>query len=216
MKYQLTATEARVIGCLLEKQVTTPEQYPLSVNAETLACNQKTNRAPVLNLSEHEVQEHLVALFKRHYLRTVSGFGNRVTKYEQRFCNSEFGDLKLSSAEVAVITTLLLRGPQTPGELRSRAARMHEFSDMQEVEQTLENLAAREDGPFVLRLAREPGKRESRYMHLFSGDVETLINVVEAVSPAEDETLAARVEALENEVAELKQRLDSLLAHLGD
>ncbi|MDK9357174.1 MULTISPECIES: YceH family protein [Lelliottia] len=216
MKYQLTATEARVIGCLLEKQVTTPEQYPLSVNAVTLACNQKTNREPVLNLSEHEVQEHLDALVKRHYLRTVSGFGNRVTKYEQRFCNSEFGDLKLSSAEVAVITTLLLRGPQTPGELRSRAARMHEFSDMQEVEQTLENLAAREDGPFVLRLAREPGKRESRYMHLFSGDVETLINVVEAVSPAEDETLAARVEALENEVAELKQRLDSLLAHLGD
>lgn len=216
MKYQLTATEARVIGCLLEKQVTTPEQYPLSVNAVTLACNQKTNREPVLNLSEHEVQEHLDALVKRHYLRTVSGFGNRVTKYEQRFCNSEFGDLKLSSAEVAVIATLLLRGPQTPGELRSRAARMHEFSDMQEVEQTLENLAAREDGPFVLRLAREPGKRESRYMHLFSGDVETLINVVEAVSPADDETLAARVEALENEVAELKQRLDSLLAHLGD
>lgn len=216
MKYQLTATEARVIGCLLEKQVTTPEQYPLSVNAVTLACNQKTNREPVLNLSEHEVQEQLDALVKRHYLRTVSGFGNRVTKYEQRFCNSEFGDLKLNSAEVAVITTLLLRGAQTPGELRSRAARMHEFSDMQEVEQTLENLASREDGPFVLRLAREPGKRESRYMHLFSGDVETLINVVEAVSPAEDESLAARVDALENEVAKLKQRLDSLLAHLGD
>jgi len=216
MKYQLTATEARVIGCLLEKQVTTPEQYPLSVNAVTLACNQKTNREPVLNLSEHEVQEQLDVLVKRHYLRTVSGFGNRVTKYEQRFCNSEFGDLKLNSAEVAVITTLLLRGAQTPGELRSRAARMHEFSDMQEVEQTLENLASREDGPFVLRLAREPGKRESRYMHLFSGDVETLINVVEAVSPAEDESLAARVDALENEVAELKQRLDSLLAHLGD
>jgi len=216
MKYQLTATEARVIGCLLEKQVTTPEQYPLSVNAVTLACNQKTNREPVLNLSEHEVQEQLDALVKRHYLRTVSGFGNRVTKYEQRFCNSEFGDLKLNNAEVAVITTLLLRGAQTPGELRSRAARMHEFSDMQEVEQTLENLASREDGPFVLRLAREPGKRESRYMHLFSGDVETLINVVEAVSPAEDESLAARVNALENEVAELKQRLDSLLAHLGD
>ena len=216
MKYQLTATEARVIGCLLEKQVTTPEQYPLSVNAVTLACNQKTNREPVLNLSEHEVQEQLDALVKRHHLRTVSGFGNRVTKYEQRFCNSEFGDLKLNNAEVAVITTLLLRGAQTPGELRSRAARMHEFSDMQEVEQTLENLASREDGPFVLRLAREPGKRESRYMHLFSGDVETLINVVEAVSPAEDESLAARVDALENEVAELKQRLDSLLAHLGD
>lgn len=216
MKYQLTATEARVIGCLLEKQVTTPEQYPLSVNAVTMACNQKTNREPVLNLSEHEVQEQLDELVKRHYLRTVSGFGNRVTKYEQRFCNSEFGDLKLSGAEVAVITTLLLRGAQTPGELRSRAGRMHEFSDMQEVEQTLENLSTREDGPFVLRLAREPGKRESRFMHLFSGNVQTLINVVEAIAPADDESLTTRVETLENEVAELKQRLDSLLAHLGD
>lgn len=216
MNYQLTATEARVVGCLLEKQVTTPEQYPLSVNAVTMACNQKTNREPVMNLSEHEVQDQLDALVKRHYLRTVSGFGNRVTKYEQRFCNSEFGDLKLNSAEVAVITTLLLRGAQTPGELRSRASRMHEFSDVQDVDRTLETLAAREDGPFVLRLAREPGKRESRYMHLFSGDVETLVNVAEALSPVEDESLAARVEALENEVAELKQRLDSLLAHSGE
>lgn len=216
MKYQLTATEARVIGCLLEKQVTTPEQYPLSVNAVTLACNQKSNREPVLNLSEHELQDHLDALVKRHYLRTVSGFGNRVTKYEQRFCNSEFGDLKFSSAEVAIVTTLLLRGAQTPGELRSRASRMHEFSDMQEVEHTLENLVSREDGPFVMRLPREPGKRESRFMHLFSGDVETLVNVAEAVAPVDDESLAARVDALETEVAELKQRLDSLLAHLGE
>jgi len=216
MKYQLTATEARVIGCLLEKQVTTPEQYPLSVNAVTLACNQKTNREPVMNLAEHEVQDLLDALVKRHYLRTVSGFGNRVTKYEQRFCNSEFGALKLNSAEVALIATLLLRGAQTPGELRTRAARMHEFADMQEVEQALEGLAAREDGPFVLRLAREPGKRESRYMHLFSGEVDTSVATSEAAVPVADETLLARVEALENEVEELKQRLDSLLAHLGD
>ncbi len=217
MKYQLSATEARVIGCLLEKQVTTPEQYPLSVNAVVTACNQKTNREPVMNLSEHEVQDVLDTLVKRHYLRTVSGFGNRVTKYEQRFCNSEFGDLKLSSAEVALITTLLLRGAQTPGELRGRAARMHEFNDMGEVESALENLAQREDGPYVVRLPREPGKRESRYMHLFSGDVATLINVVEAVSPLDsDNDLASRVEALENEVAELKQRLASLLEHPGD
>ncbi|AUU91644.1 MULTISPECIES: YceH family protein [Enterobacteriaceae] len=217
MKYQLSATEARVIGCLLEKQITTPEQYPLSVNAVVTACNQKTNREPVMNLSEHEVQEILDTLVKRHYLRTVSGFGNRVTKYEQRFCNSEFGDLKLSPAEVAIITTLLLRGAQTPGELRGRAARMHEFNDMGEVESALENLAQREDGPYVVRLPREPGKRESRYMHLFSGDVETLINVVETVSPLDsDNDLASRVEALENDVAELKQRLASLLEHLGD
>ncbi|EMM1484827.1 YceH family protein [Enterobacter kobei] len=216
MKYQLNGTEARVIGCLLEKQVTTPEQYPLSVNAVTMACNQKTNREPVMNLSEHDVQDVLDALVKRHYLRTVSGFGNRVTKYEQRFCNSEFGDLKLSSAEVAVVTTLLLRGAQTPGELRTRASRMHEFSDMQEVEQTLEGLAAREDGPYVVRLAREPDKRESRYMHLFCGDVDISVKSPVTDITTGDDDLVARVEALEGEVAGLKQRLDALLAHLGD
>ena len=215
MKYELTPLEARVIGCLLEKQVTTPEQYPLSINGVVTACNQKTNRDPVMTLSEPDVQELLDTLVKRHYLRTVSGFGNRVTKYEQRFCNSEFGDLKLSSAEVAIITTLLLRGAQTPGELRGRAQRMHEFSDMAEVEATLERLATREDGPFVMRLPREPGKRESRYTHLFSGEMEVLAQIADDVAPADDD-LHARVEALEGEVAELKQRLDSLLAHLGE
>ncbi|HBC9086865.1 TPA: YceH family protein [Citrobacter koseri] len=215
MKYELTATEARVIGCLLEKQVTTPEQYPLSVNGVVTACNQKTNREPVMNLSEHEVQEQLDNLVKRHFLRTVSGFGNRVTKYEQRFCNSEFGNLKLSPAEVALIATLLLRGAQTPGELRSRASRMYEFSDMAEVESTLEQLAARDDGPYVVRLAREAGKRESRYMHLFCGEVDEPVSSDDA-PPAASGDLHARVEALEGEVAELKQRLDSLLAHLGD
>jgi uncharacterized protein YceH (UPF0502 family) len=215
MKYELSPLEARVIGCLLEKQVTTPEQYPLSINGVVTACNQKTNREPVMTLSESDVQDLLDTLVKRHYLRTVSGFGNRVTKYEQRFCNSEFGDLKLSSAEVALVTTLLLRGAQTPGELRGRAQRMHEFSDMAEVEATLERLATRDDGPFVMRLPREPGKRESRYMHLFSGEMEVLAQIADDVAPADDD-LHARVEVLEGEVAELKQRLDSLLAHLGE
>jgi uncharacterized protein YceH (UPF0502 family) len=217
MKYQLSPLEARVIGCLVEKQVTTPEQYPLSINGVATACNQKTNREPVMTLSDAEVQDQLDMLVKRHYLRTVSGFGNRVTKYEQRFCNSEFGDLKLSSAEVALVTTLLLRGAQTPGELRGRAQRMHEFGDMAEVENTLERLANREDGPFVVRLPREPGKRESRYMHLFSGevDVDTMATSQPDASGANDD-LRDRVLALEGEVAELKQRLDSLLAHLGE
>lgn len=215
MKYLLTAQEARVIGCLLEKQVTTPEQYPLSLNAVVTACNQKTNREPVMSLDDNTVQDLLDELVKRHFLRTVSGFGNRVTKYEQRFCNSEFGNLRFSPAELALVTTLLLRGAQTPGELRMRAARMHEFTDMAEVESTLETLASREDGPFVVRLEREPGKRESRFMHLFSGDVEGDASALSQAEPSSD-GLTARVEALENDVAELKQRLDSLLAHLGD
>jgi uncharacterized protein YceH (UPF0502 family) len=190
--------------------VTTPDQYPLSLNAITLACNQKTNREPVMDLSESEVQQLLDLLLRKHFLRTLSGFGNRVVKFEQRFCNSEFGQLKLSPAELAVIATLLLRGAQTPGELRTRTNRMHEFSDVSEVEQVLQQLATREDGPFVVRLAREPGKRESRFMHLFSGQIDEA--PPEAFESEEDSELSARVSALENEVAELKRQLQHLLA----
>ncbi|ANS43377.1 YceH family protein [Serratia inhibens] len=209
MKYELSAKEARVIGCLLEKQVTTPDQYPLSLNGITLACNQKTNREPVMDLTESEVQQVLDLLLKKHFLRTLSGFGNRVVKYEHRFCNSEFGQLKLSAAELAVIATLLLRGAQTPGELRTRTNRMHEFSDVSEVELVLQQLSAREDGPFVVRLAREPGKRESRFMHLFSGPIDEAAAEVVAIDDAE---LSERVSVLESEVAELKQQLQALLA----
>ncbi|CAI0801270.1 G20.3 [Serratia grimesii] len=213
MKYELSAKEARVIGCLLEKQVTTPDQYPLSLNGITLACNQKTNREPVMDLAESEVQQHLDLLLKKHFLRTLSGFGNRVVKYEHRFCNSEFGQLKLSAAELAVIATLLLRGAQTPGELRTRTNRMHEFNDVTEVEQVLANLSTREDGPFVVRLAREPGKRESRFMHLFCGQIDEA--PAEAL-PSDETALHGRVTALENEVAQLKQQLQALLARGAD
>lgn len=208
MKYELSAKEARVIGCMLEKQVTTPDQYPLSLNAITLACNQKTNREPVMDLAENEVQQVLDLLLKKHFLRTLSGFGNRVVKYEQRFCNSEFGQLKLSAAELAVIATLLLRGAQTSGELRTRTNRMHEFNDVTEVEQVLAQLSAREDGPFVVRLAREPGKRESRFMHLFSGQID---EAPAEASTANDSDLHERVSTLENEVAQLKQQVQALL-----
>ncbi|WP_426596436.1 YceH family protein [Pectobacterium brasiliense] len=211
MKYQLDAREARVIGCMLEKQITTPDQYPMSLNGITTACNQKTNREPVMELSESEVQQTLDLLVKKHFLRTLSGFGNRVVKYEHRFCNSEFGDLKLSPAEVALVTTLLLRGPQTPGELRTRAARLYEFSDVGEAESTLEQLQQREDGPFVVRLAREAGKRESRYQHLFSGEVSDAA-ALKADSESDSSSLAERVEVLEKEVAELKRQLAALLA----
>ncbi|MDN5681727.1 MAG: DUF480 domain-containing protein, partial [Ewingella sp.] len=118
MKHELSAKEARVVGCLLEKQLTTPEQYPMSLNGLTTACNQKTNREPVMELSESEVQQTLDLLLRKHIIRTLSG--SRTMKYEHRFCNSEFGNLKFSPPEVAVVTTLLLRGAQTPGELRTR------------------------------------------------------------------------------------------------
>lgn len=210
MKYQLSAQQERVIGCLLEKQVTTPEQYPLSLNAITLACNQKTNREPVMTLSESEVQEVLDELVKKHFLRTQSGFGNRVVKYEQRFCNSEFGQLKLSDAELALVATLLLRGAQTPGELRTRAARLHDFNDVAEVEQQLQQLAEREDGPFVRRLAREPGKRESRFVHLFGAE-QTVPEGVDVLQEQET-SLSQRVSVLEQQVAALTQQLQQLIA----
>lgn len=161
-----------------------------------------------MELAENEVQQVLDLLLKKHFLRTLSGFGNRVVKYEQRFCNSEFGQLKLSAAELAVIATLLLRGAQTPGELRTRTNRMHEFNDVTEVEQVLAQLSAREDGPFVVRLAREPGKRESRFMHLFSGQID---EAPAEASTANDSDLHERVSTLENEVVQLKQQVQALL-----
>jgi len=218
MKHELSAKEARVVGCLLEKQLTTPEQYPMSLNGLTTACNQKTNREPVMELSESEVQQTLDLLLRKHIIRTLSG--SRTMKYEHRFCNSEFGNLKFSPPEVAVVTTLLLRGAQTPGELRTRTNRLHDFADVSEVEQTLTDLSQREDGPFCVRLAREPGKRESRYMHLFSGEVSHAALATEdepfSVPAAESFALEERVAALESEVAELKQRLEHLLERLAD
>ena len=209
MKMALSAQALRVIGCLLEKQVTTPDQYPLSLNGVVTACNQKSNREPVMNLSEMEVQSQLDELVKKHLATSNNGFGQRVSKYEQRFCNSAFGNLQLNSAEVAVLTLLFLRGAQTPGELRTRSGRLHEFSDMNEVEQTLNGLITRDDGPMVVRLAREPGKRESRYMHLFGGDV------AEAPAASADEMdsedLVSRVAHLEQQVAQLQSQLEQLL-----
>lgn len=210
MKMALSAQALRVIGCLLEKQVTTPDQYPLSLNGVVTACNQKSNREPVMNLSESEVQAQLDELVKKHLVTANSGFGQRVSKYEQRFCNSAFGNLQLNAAEVAVLTLLFLRGAQTPDELRTRSGRLHEFQDMAEVERTLEGLTTRDDGPMVVRLAREPGKRESRYMHLFGGEVADELPASHTASP-EPEDLAARVAQLEAQVARLDAQLQQLL-----
>jgi uncharacterized protein YceH (UPF0502 family) len=171
MKIELTALEARVIGCLIEKQITTPDQYPLSLNALANACNQKSNRDPVMDLDEATVQKTLDSLSKKHFVMEKSGFGSRVPKYQHRFCNTEFGTLKLDPQELAIVCELLVRGPQTPGELRTRASRMAPFAETSEVEAALSRLAERPDGPFVVRLAREPNRRDSRWAHLFSGPV---------------------------------------------
>lgn len=163
-----------------------------------------------MTLSESDVQDQLDHLIKKHLVTANSGFGQRVVKYEQRFCNSAFGNLQLSSAEVAVLTLLFLRGAQTPGELRTRSGRLHEFADVSDVEQTLDTLMSRAEGPMVMRLAREPGKRESRFMHMFADEVE-LGALEQHPATADDAALRDRVEALEQQVADLQEQLAQLL-----
>lgn len=225
MNIVFNPNEARVIGCLIEKEITTPDQYPLSLNALTNACNQKTNRDPVLELSESEVQQAVDSLMKKYMVSDKSaGYGGRVTKYKQRFCNTEFGSLKFSKQELGIICVMLLRGPQTPGELRSRTNRLCEFADAEQVEAALRGLMTREDGPFIARLPRAPGARESRYAHLFSGAVEsaaesdpgpesepeTGLGAARAAAETSGPTLSQRVTALEEMVAELRAKIDAL------
>jgi uncharacterized protein YceH (UPF0502 family) len=224
MDIDLTALEARIIGCLIEKAITTPDQYPLSLNALTNACNQKSNRDPVLDLNERTVQDTLDALARKHLVMERSGFGSRVPKYQHRFCNTGFGSLEFSPAETAILCELLLRGPQTPGELRARAGRMAEIREVAEIEAALDRLAAREDGPFVVRLAREPGRRESRYAHLFSGAPEGIPDTSASQEPSvgaavrtsahahdgPESLLQDRVSVLERLVEELREEIEAL------
>jgi uncharacterized protein YceH (UPF0502 family) len=219
MNIEFSANEARVIGSLIEKEITTPDQYPLSLNALTNACNQKTNREPVLDLTESAVQQTVDALIRKYMVSDKSaGYGGRVTKYKHRFCNTEFGSLKFSKQELGILCVLLLRGPQTPGELRARTNRLCEFADTGEVEAALESLMTREDGPFVARLARAAGARESRYAHLFSGSIESVEEPVAqeappgaaALSTTLSNALAERVSRLEEQVRQLQAEIDAL------
>lgn len=217
MNTQLSAIEARIIGCLIEKEVTTPDHYPLTLNSLTTACNQKSNREPVLSLSESEVLDAVDGLISRRLVSDESGFNNRVSKYQHRFCNTEFGDLQFTEQERAIICCMLLRGAQTPGELRTRTGRLANFTDVKEVEAVLDKLAAREEGALVVKLPREAGKRESRYQHLLSGevDVEALASAAPAMvsgsSNERVEALEAEVENLKRELAELKALVESLI-----
>ncbi|UTV30211.1 YceH family protein [Photobacterium atrarenae] len=211
-------TEARVIGCLLEKEVTTPDQYPLTLNGLTTACNQKSNRDPVMALDEATVMDTVESLKVKRFIQEVTGFGSRVAKYQHRFCNTEFSTLQFSPQEKAAICVLLLRGPQTAGEIRTRTNRLCEFADVKEVEAVLAKLSDPERGGYIVKLPREAGKRDSRYMHLFSGDVdvESLAQVEQTVggsgSPADDRVaqLELEVAAMKQDIAELKAQLDLL------
>jgi uncharacterized protein len=201
--YDADAVEIRVLGCLLEKQRTTPDQYPLSLNALRLACNQTTNRDPVVEYDERTIKAALERMSIRGWTRFASGAGSRALKY-RHLVDEAIG---LSDAELAVLTVLMLRGPQTLGELKARTERLHPFGSLEDVQQTLDGLAARE---LAVRLARRPGQKEERYAQLLGGEVEPETTAAPAAAvqePVEPDRLAAleqRVDRLERELEELR------------
>ena len=204
----------------MEKSVLTPDQYPLSLNALVNACNQKSSRDPVLSLDQGVVQRAVNDLIERKLIM-IQPYGGRVDKYQQRFCNTQFATIKFSPAEFAVVCLLLLRGAQTPGELKSRSGRLHEFGDVTEVDAVLDALLTRPDGPFVARLPREPRRKDHAWAHLFGGPI---ASVPQSAEPPERATLERTppradagdaVAALEARVAHLEQALAQIKESLG-
>jgi hypothetical protein len=207
----LSDVEARVLGCLVEKEITTPEYYPLSLNALVHACNQKSNREPLMNLEEDTVRQALRALSEQALTRSASG-DSRVAKYEHRLADT----FNFTRPETAILCELLLRGPQTPGELRSRAERMHPFEDLSVVQSTLKHLMER-NPPLVKLLPRQPGNKEARYAHLLSGDVEVreappVKTVAISISSAEN----TRMTELETEIASLRKEITDLKSQFAE
>jgi len=209
---ELDDPEARVIACLIEKSIVTPDQYPMTLNALTNACNQKSSRDPVMSLTQGEVQHTIRRLEEKHLARTEENFKSRTEKYSQRFCGTRYSDNQFDSAQVAIICMLLLRGPQTPGELKARSGRLHKFADNADVVVALDGLINRDGESLLVKLPRTPGRKDSEYMHLFSGpiDIEARAQKVLAAKPhavsnqSQFDELSERVTKLESEVAELK------------
>jgi uncharacterized protein YceH (UPF0502 family) len=208
MTIVLTPVEARVLGSLVEKEITTPEYYPLSLNALMNACNQKNNREPVTNLDEDQIRQALHGLEDDGLAGPARGTESRVTKYEHRMQEV----FNFTRGEIAVVCVLLLRGPQTPGELRGRSERMHRFEELSDVQATLQRLMQR-DPPLAKVLPRQPGTKEARYAHLLAGDVIEAAPITAFVDSGATTTphLEAEVAALREEVAELRSQVERLL-----
>jgi uncharacterized protein YceH (UPF0502 family) len=217
MEIVLTPVEIRILGCLVEKEATTPEGYPLSLNALTNACNQKSNRDPVMELEERTVQAALDGLVKKTLAASRSGAGSRVPKYVHRLRDRLRPDYDFPPAELAPMCELMLRGPQTLGELRTRCARLHEFADTDALAAALERLETRPDGPYVRRLARRPGQKEQRYAHLLTGEEPVEVEAPEVHEhPAVASDDAVRLVELEAEVRGLRRDLDELTRRFED
>lgn len=209
MDFELNPIEIRVLGCLIEKEIATPDYYPLTLSALASACNQKSNRCPVLTIDQASIESALFELRIEHQLAAETKLsGSRVPKIRHRM------DLhwEFTPAQMAILCELFVRGPQTPGDLRAHANRLYPLTDSNEVEQILQELVEYADGPYVVQLPREPGKRERRWAHLFSGEPEIDMEpdpIVEVIAEAA-ESKNARIQALEEEVAALRQELDEL------
>jgi uncharacterized protein YceH (UPF0502 family) len=208
---QLNEVEARVLGSLIEKDITTPDYYPLSLNALVNACNQKNNREPVMNLDESTVRNALDGLQQKRLAGPAGGADSRVQKYEHRLQEV----LNLRRDETAILCVLLLRGPQTPGELRGRTERMHRFEHLEDVQSALQRLMQR-DPPLAVMLTRQPGTKEARYMHLLSGDASKYETAAPPSAPqAVPGAATNRIEQLENAVAGLQQEVADLRQQLA-
>ncbi|KPH89333.1 hypothetical protein AMS57_17585 [Pseudoalteromonas undina] len=208
---QLSVEQQRVIGCLLEKQTTTPEHYPLSLNALTNACNQKSNRAPLLELSQQQVQATIAELIDLRLVTEDEGLSGRVSKYDHRFCNTQFSHLQFNAQQRAIICLLLLRGAQTPGELKTRCARLADFTNVDDVETSLEQLI---ENSHVKKLPREPGKRDSRYIHLFTAPSAENDEPI-ATQTITDELKNQELNDLLAEINELKAQLKQIKEYIG-
>jgi uncharacterized protein YceH (UPF0502 family) len=214
---ELSDVEARIIGCLIEKSIFTPDQYPLTLNALTNACNQKSSRDPVMSLKPGEVQRVARQLEAKHLVLRDENFRSRVEKYSQRLCNTRYSNIQLDDAQLAVVCLLLLRGPQTPGELRTRSGRLHTFADNADVVVALNSLIDRDGDPLVVKLPRRPGRKDSEFMHLLSGpvDIDAIAEQSERAASAASAPrvsvteLAERVDRLEEELAALRRMLVS-------
>lgn len=211
MDIVLNDVEARVLGSLIEKDITTPDYYPLSLNALVNACNQKNNRDPVMSLDENAVRDALRGLQDLGLAGPASGADSRVTKYEHRLQDV----FNFSRGETAVLCVLLLRGPQTPGELRGRTERMHHFEDLEAVQSSLQRLMQREPS-LVVMLPRQPGTKESRYAHLLSGEIDVVEVAARTASPSSSSGDSERVSRLEETVATLQNEMSELKQQLAE
>ena len=211
-----TPEELRIIGCLMEKAVTTPDQYPLTLNALTNACNQKSSRDPVMSLEQGMVARAARQLEEKALVSSSEGKSN-VMRFTQRLCNTHLSELQFNEAEYAVICLLILRGPQTPGELRARSGRLYAFDGNEEVKAVLKALMEREGGPVVARLPRKSGRKDHEYTHLFAGEIDSVAEETAVAERSSEITQKdARIDRLETRVSELERALSDLAERLGE